>query len=101
MSSLLPLMKHPPEIVWSPLAIARLREIRAYIALDNPRAAERLATRITALVTALQLHPKLGHPVAEKNIRELIVGGTPYAIIYRLVRHRILILTIHHSAQSK
>ena len=94
-------MKHVPEIVWSPLAAARLREIRAYIALDNPTAAERLATRIVALVETLKLHPSLGHPTGEPNIRELILGGTPYSIFYRLRRNQILILTIHNSAQQR
>lgn len=94
-------MKRPPEIVWSPLAVARLREIRAYIALDNPHAAERLATRIVALVEALKLHPNLGHPTAQSNLRELLVGGTPYLIFYRLRRYQILIATIHHSAQQR
>ena len=40
----------PVEIVWSPLALARLREMRAYVARDKPEAAERLATRIAAVV---------------------------------------------------
>jgi toxin ParE1/3/4 len=91
----------PPEIVWSPLALARLREIRARIALDNPRAAERLATRIVTLVETLKLHPNLGHSTTTPNLRELIVGGTPYVIFYRLRRHQIQIATIHHSAQLK
>ena len=93
-------MKARCEITWSPLAAARLAEIRAYIAIDNPAAAERLATRIMALVSALKLHPRLGHSTAEKDVRELIVGGTRYSVIYRLRRNQILILTIHHSAQK-
>ena len=94
-------MTSPPEIVWSPLAAARLRQIRAYIAIDNEAAAERLTTRIVALVQTLQLHPHLGHRVAEGNVRELIVGGTPYSVLYRFTRKQITILTIHHSAQQK
>jgi toxin ParE1/3/4 len=89
------------EIVWSPLATARLKEIRAYIALDNPRAAERLATRIVTLVETLGLQPSLGHPTSELHHRELIVSGTPYVIYYRTHGSQILIATIHHSAQQK
>jgi hypothetical protein len=49
----------PVEIVWSPLALARLQENRAYVALvyltkDKPQAAERLATRIVAVVEAFR-----------------------------------------------
>ncbi|HYW98736.1 MAG TPA: type II toxin-antitoxin system RelE/ParE family toxin [Candidatus Elarobacter sp.] len=59
----------PVRIVWSPLALARLQEIRAYVALDNPRAAERLATRIVAVVEALRSHPHLGRAGAEPGVR--------------------------------
>ena len=65
----------PVEILWSPLARARLREIRAYVATDKPEAAERLATRIVAVVEALRNHPQLGRAGAEPGIRELVIGG--------------------------
>jgi addiction module RelE/StbE family toxin len=91
----------PLEIVWSPLARARLAEIRAYVALDKPDAAERLATRIVAVVEALRHHPHLGRAGSEPGIRELIIGGTPYAILYRVRGNRIIISTIWHSARSK
>jgi plasmid stabilization system protein ParE len=67
-------------MIWSPLATARLREIRAYVALDKPRAAERLAMRIVS---------------GQYGLRELTVGGTPYVIFYRLRRSRVLVSTIH------
>ena len=91
----------PAEIVWSPLARARLQEIRAYVALDKPDAAEHLATRIVAVVEALRNHPYLGRAGAEPGIRELIIGGTPYIILYRLRGNRITINTIWHAAQEK
>ena len=91
----------PVEIVWSPLARARLQEIRAYVAMDKPDAAERLATRIVVVVEALRNHPYLGRIGAEPGIRELIIGGTPYSILYRVRGNRIIIITIWHSAQTK
>ena len=89
------------EIVWSPLARARLREIHAYVALDNPEAAKRLGTRLVALVEALKIHPYLGRAGAEPETRELVVGGTPYIVLYRVRGKRITILTIQHGAQRK
>jgi len=91
----------PIEIVWSPLARARLREIRAYIALDNPEAAERLATRLVAMVETLKIHLYLGRAGAEAGIRELVIGGTPYIVLYRARGKRVTILTIQHGAQRK
>ncbi len=91
----------PIEIVWSPLARARLQEIRAYVALDKPEAAARLATRIAAVVEALRNHPYLGRAGAEPGIRELIIGGTPYIVLYRVRGKRIIISTIWHASQRK
>jgi len=91
----------PLDIVWSPLALARLKEIRAYVAKDKPDAAERLATRIVALVETLKDHPYLGRAGSEPGIRELAVGGTPYLIFYRARGKRITINTIWHGAQSR
>ncbi len=91
----------PLEIVWSPLARARLLEIRAYVAKDKADAAERLATRIVAVVEALRNHPYLGRVGAEPGIRELVIGGTPYIVLYRVRGKRVTITTIWHGAQRK
>jgi toxin ParE1/3/4 len=91
----------PIEIVWSPLARARLQEIHAYVALDNPESAERLATRIVAVVEALKSHPNLGRAGAEPGIRELVIGGSPYVVLYRVRGTRVTISTIWHGAQRK
>ncbi len=89
----------PVEIVWSPLARARLREIRAYVALDKPEAAERLTARIVAVVEALRNHPHMGRAGAEPGLRELVIGGTPYVVLYRVRGNRVMISTIWHGAQ--
>lgn len=89
------------DIVWSPLEQARLREIRAYIAQDKPDAAERVAARLAAIVETLKVHPYLGRARSEPGVRELVVGGTPYIVLYRVRGKRITILTIHHGAQRK
>ena len=91
----------PVEIAWSPLALARLQEIRAFVALDKPDAAERLATRIVSVVEALRIHPYLGRVGPEPGIRELIIGGTPYSILYRIRANRLVISTISHASQFR
>lgn len=91
----------PVEIVWSRLARARLEEIRAYVAKDKPDAAGRLAARIVAVVEALRNHPNLGRVGAEPAIRELVIGGTPYVVLYSVKRTQVTISTIWHGAQSR
>jgi toxin ParE1/3/4 len=91
----------PVEIVWSPLALSRLKQIRTYVAEDKPEAAERLATRIVAVVEALRTHPHLGRTGAEPGIRELVIGSTPYIVLYRVQGERVTVSTIWHGAQRK
>jgi toxin ParE1/3/4 len=89
----------PVEIVWSALARTRLREISVYVARDKPEAAERLAMRIVAVVESLRNHPYLGRIGAEPGIRELVIGGTPYIVLYRVQGRRVTISTIWHGKQ--
>ena len=91
----------PLEIVWSALARTRLREIRDYVARDKPEAAERLAMRVVAMVETLRNHPHLGRTGAEPGIRELVIGSTPYIVLYRVQGQRIIISTIWHGAQRR
>jgi plasmid stabilization system protein ParE len=91
----------PVEIVWSALARTRLREVRAYVARDKPEAAERLAMRIVAMVEILRNHPYLGRVGAEPGIRELVIGSTPFIVLYRVHSQRVTISTIWHAAQRR
>lgn len=89
----------PVEVIWSPLALARLQEIRTYIARDKPDAAMRLATRIVAVVEILRDYPYLGRAGTEPEVRELVIGGTPYIVLYRVQTDRVVISTIWHGKQ--
>jgi toxin ParE1/3/4 len=91
----------PVEVVWSALARARLQEIHAFIARDKPEAAARFATRIVAIVANLREHPYLGRAGTEPGIRELVIGGTPYVVLYRVQAGRVTIGTIWHGAQQR
>jgi toxin ParE1/3/4 len=72
------------------------------VALDKPEAAERLATRIVAILEALRNQPYPGRVGAEPGIRELAIGGTPYIIIlYRVDGQRVVVSTIWHGAQQR
>lgn len=91
----------PLEIVGSPQALARLQEIGACAGLDKPDAAEGLAERIVSLTEALRIHPLLGCAGAEPGIRELLIGGAPYVVLYRVQGKRVIIRTIWHGAHRK
>ena len=69
------------------------------MAADKPEAALQLATRIVAVVANLRQHPYLGRVGSDAGTRELVIGGTPYIVIYRINLHRVVISTIWHAAQ--
>ena len=55
--------------------------------------------RIVTVVEVLRTHPHLGHVGAEPGIRELVIGGTPYIVLYRVESERVVISTIWHGKQ--
>lgn len=88
------------KIIWSPLAVERVSEIAAYIAEDNPAAAEKWVDEIFTKVVSLQSFPQSGRVVPETNnkaLRELIYGN--YRVIYRLEEKRVSVLTVRHVKQ--
>jgi plasmid stabilization system protein ParE len=53
------------------------------------------------MVEALRNHPHLGRVGAEPGIRELVIGNTPYIVLYRVQDQRVIISTIWHAAQRR
>ena len=87
-------------IVWSPRAIAHLTELRAYIASDNPGAANRMGIALLAAVERLAQLPSLGRPGRVADYRELVVPGTPYVIPYRVRGNRLEVVAVFHGRQK-
>jgi toxin ParE1/3/4 len=86
--------------IWSPEAIADLAALRAYIAQDDPAAAQRVALHIIRNVeTLLPNNPEMGRPGRVPGTRELVIPRTPYIVPYRLVGNAIQVLRVFHGAR--
>jgi toxin ParE1/3/4 len=86
--------------LWSPEAVADLAALRAYIAQDDPAAAQRVALHIIRNVeTLLPSSPEMGRPGRVSGTRELVIPRTPYIVPYRLVRNTIQVLRVFHGAR--
>lgn len=85
-------------VIWAPEARRQLAEIWHYIALDNPKGADRMVTRLVTAVEKLSHFPHLGRPGREDS-RELVVAGTPFIVVYRVRGEEIRIGTVLHGAQ--
>jgi toxin ParE1/3/4 len=87
-------------IIWSPRAIDHLAHLRAYIAQDNPKAANRVAAALLNAVERLAELPNLGRPGRVAGTRELVVPGTPYVIPYRVRGDRLEVIAVLHGRQK-
>jgi toxin ParE1/3/4 len=86
--------------VWSPEAIDDLIALRAYIAEENPTAAQRVAIRIVESVEMLfSENPASGRPGRVPATRELVVALTPFIVPYRLQGNTLQILRVFHGAR--
>ena len=88
------------EVVWLRVALLNLDEEAAYIAQDNPQAAQRVVARIVHAVELLREHPGLGRPGRVHGTREMPVANTRYLIPYRVRGQRIEILRVFHTSRK-
>ena len=86
-------------VVLLPRALQDLVALRAYIARNNPAAADQVADRIERAVRRLADAPRLGRPGRVRGTRELVITGTPYIAAYRGKPQRIEVLRIVHGAR--
>jgi len=87
-------------VVWSPQAVEHLTHLRSYIARDNPKAANRVATALLNAVELLAELPNLGRPGRVAGTREMVVPGTPYVIPYRIRGDRLEVIAVFHGRQK-
>jgi toxin ParE1/3/4 len=80
-------------IVWSREAVDDLASLRAYIAEDDPAAAQRIVLHIIQSVEQLLPdNPQIGRSGRVPGTRELVIARTPYIVPYRFQRTTIQIL---------
>jgi toxin ParE1/3/4 len=87
-------------IKWLRTALRNLDRHASYIAKDNPDAARRAVERVRAAVSQLSQYPSIGRTGRVSGTRELVVGGTPWVIVYRLRANAVEIIRVLHGAQE-
>ena len=87
-------------IVWSPRAIEHLAHLRAYIARDNPKAANHVANTLLQAVERLAELPNAGRPGRVAGTREVVVPDTQYVIPYRVRGDRLEVIAVFHGRQK-
>ena len=88
------------KIKWAPEALRDLAELHAYIAREDPGAADAVVRRILSLVESqLPAMPHLGRPGRVAGTRELVASGTPFIVPYRIRAGQIEIARVYHAAR--
>ena len=87
------------KLVWSGPAAADRREIRAWIARDDPVAAVRLDQRVSDAAQLLLDHPDLGRPGRVFGTRELVIHQN-YILVCDLAGDLVRVLRILHAARQ-
>ncbi len=87
-------------IAWSATARQDLLDIIRYLAPRNPAAARHLQAVVRAKVGTLEAAPYLGRAGRIDGTRELVVTGTPYLVVYRVMPDGVQILAVVHGARD-
>ena len=85
---------------WTKRAERDLDDIASYIGQDSPAAAARVVLELIDHVeTRLPGRPAIGRPGRVLGTRELVIGGLPYIVPYRVRENDIEILRVLHTSR--
>src|SRR3990167_3509036 len=84
---------------WLNAALADLRAIKAYIAEENPDAAQRVIASIRSETGILANQPTIGRAGRIADTRELVISQYPYIVAYREQSNEVYILAVVHTSR--
>lgn len=84
---------------WLRTALRNLDDEAAYIAMDDPKAAQMVVRRVLDAVAALAEQPALGRPGRVAGTRELVVLKTHYIVPYRVQGQTVEVLRVFHTSR--
>lgn len=93
------MIRHP--VRWTEPAIRDLVGIRAWIAMDGPTTAQRVAVTIKEAVDKLETMPNRGRPGRVAGTRELILAGWPWIAVYEVTEGQVVVLRVLHGAAMR
>lgn len=84
---------------WLRTALRNLDDEAAYIATDDPKAAQQVVRRVLDAVATLAEQPALGRPGRIPGTRELVVPKTRYIVPYRVQGQTVEVLRVFHTSR--
>jgi len=86
-------------VIWTAPAKAQLAGLHTYISQDNPGAADGQLELIADAARNLANFPEIGREGRRQGTRELVIGGTPYIVVYRIRLASVRVLAVMHGAR--
>ena len=86
-------------IKWLRAALRNLDEEAAYIAADDPKAAQFVVQRVLSAVALLAEQPALGRPGRVADTRELVIPKTRHIVPYRVRGQTVEVLRVFHTSR--
>jgi addiction module RelE/StbE family toxin len=87
------------KVLWSRTANWNRDSQVRYIGQSRPEIAITIDAEIDRTVGLLAEFPELGRPGRMAGTREIVIRGTPYVVVYRILGDEIRILRFLHGAQ--
>lgn len=85
---------------WTRAAERDLDDIADYIGQDSPAAAARVVLELIDQIEVILVeHPAAGRPGRVLGTRELVIGGLPYVVPYRVRERDVEILRVLHTSR--
>lgn len=88
------------KVKWLHGAMRDLDAQMRFIARDDPEMARKIYAEIRKRGAELALFPESGRPGRLAGTRELVLGGYPYVIPYRVRDDIVEILRVFHTSQQ-
>jgi toxin ParE1/3/4 len=88
------------KIRWLSSALDGLVRLHTYIAVENPRAAHRVTSRVRRTALQLRLYPHSGRLGNVPGTRELPISGLPVVLVYRVASDAVEILRVFHTSTN-
>jgi toxin ParE1/3/4 len=81
-------------VIWLRAASIALDRHYELLAARSPKAARLVFRRIVAITNRCREFPHTDRPGQFEGVRQLVVPGAPYVIIYRLSAHSVQVLRV-------
>ncbi|HWB60809.1 MAG TPA: type II toxin-antitoxin system RelE/ParE family toxin [Chthoniobacteraceae bacterium] len=90
------------EVIIARSALRNLEEIHAYIARDNPRAAQAFSLRLLDEAESLKTFPERGGYIVERPGARFVIVH-PYLVVYRIIAETrtVRVLRYWHGARER